>query len=239
MLEIFPINVGNFRCAIFILGLIQGKGTHKYDGGKEKCARAEPILQLAGKGFHEGRKNVKSVERWQTVRTRYDQLHEKKEKGKKSIFTSSSALKTYYLISASKNELRMKRMQQYTIYLAHKPDIYCYVHRRRICATFFRAPRHRVHIFYSHHRGLRHFFFTCVNGAVAGKKTQSPALLKSVRKGEASLNPFCSDTVRVQRFFKYQRHSWLFNNQSRGLLHITQEPAVQERYTSDCVHIFL
>ena len=121
-------------------GLIQGKGTHKYDGGKEKCARAEPILQLAGKGFHEGRKNVKSVERWQTVRTRYDQLHEKKEKGKKSIFTSSSALKTYYLISASKNESRMKRMQQYTIYLAHKPDIYCYVHRRRICATFFSSP---------------------------------------------------------------------------------------------------
>ena len=90
-------------------------------------------------------------------------------------------------------------MQQYTIYLAHKPDIYSTVMYigGEFALHFFRAPRHRVHIFYSHHRGLRHFFFTCVNGAVAGKKTQSPALLKSVRKGEASLNPFCSDTVRV------------------------------------------
>ena len=136
----------------------------------------------------------------------------KKGKGKKSIFTSSSALKTYYLISASKNESRMKRMQQYTIYLAHKPDIYCYVHRRRICATFFSSPSPSSPYFLFTPSRPSSLFLHASMARWREKRLKARLCWRVYERVKPVWIPFALILYEYSGFFKYQRYSWLFNN---------------------------
>ena len=77
----------------------------------------------------------------------------------------------------------MKRMQQYTIYLAHKPDIYCYVHRRRICATFFSSPSPSSPYFLFTPSRPSSLFFYMRQWRGGGKKDSKPGSAEECTKG--------------------------------------------------------